>query len=91
VAVVVTFTLSGLHVEKYEIVLRRLEAAGAGAPPGRLHHVSYGDRDALQVIDIFESRQAFDDFGARLLPILSELGVSVRSEINETYKILEKR
>lgn len=87
-AVIVTFTMSGLPVEKYETVLRRLEAAGAGVPPGRLHHVSYGDRDALQVIDIFESRRAFDEFGARLLPILSELGVNVRSEIHETYKIL---
>ena len=88
-AIIVTFTLSGMPVEKYEIVLRRLEAAGVGAPPGRLHHVSYGNREALQVIDIFDSRRTFDEFGARLLPILSELGVTARSEIQDTYKILK--
>lgn len=87
-AVIVTLTLSGLPVEKYETVLRRLEAAGAGVPPGRLYHVSYGSREALQVIDIFESRRAFDAFGATLLPILTELGVAVRSEVHDTYKIV---
>ena len=77
-----------MPVEKYETVLRRLEGAGAGVPPGRLHHVSYGDREALQVIDIFESPRAFQAFGAMLLPILSELGVTVRSEVHDTYKIV---
>jgi hypothetical protein len=87
-AVLVTFTLSGMSVEKYETVQRRLEAAGAGVPPGRLCHVSYGDRDTLQVIDVFETRRAFEDFGSTLLPILSELGVSVRSRAYRTYKLV---
>jgi hypothetical protein len=89
VAVIVTFAMAGMAVDKYETVLRRLEAAGAGVPHGRLYHVSFGNREGLQAIDIFESRRAFEAFAATLLPILSELGVTARSEIHESYKILK--
>ena len=88
-AVIVTFSMSGMPVDKYETILRRLEAAGAGVPRGRLQHVSFGSRDALQVIDIFESRRTFEAFGATFLPILYELGGAVRCEIHDAYKILK--
>ena len=61
-AIVVKFAVIGMSSEKYDAVLSRLEAEGAGAPPGRLYHVSYGSRDNVQVIDVFESSQAFEAF-----------------------------
>lgn len=87
-AIVVKFSVSGMPVDTYETVLRRLEAAGVGAPLGRLHHVSYGNRNTLQVIDVFDSRAALDRFGATLLPILRELGVTVQPEVHDAYKII---
>lgn len=87
-AIVVRFRIDGMSVDKYETVLRRLEAAGAGAPKGRMHHVSYGDRETLQVVDVFESRDALAEFGATLQPLLRELGVSAEADVQDAYKII---
>lgn len=88
-AIVVTFTVSGMSVEKYDTVLRRLEAAGAGAPPGRLHHVSYGSRDNLQVVDVFDSKESLESFGKTLLPILDDLGIKAQPDVHDAYKIIK--
>lgn len=87
-AIVVRFALSGASVEKYEEVHRRLEAAGAGTPSGRLYHVSYGAEDDLQVIDVWESPEALAAFGERLLPILQELGVTATPQVDPAYRIV---
>ena len=59
---------------QYDEILRRLDAAGAGKPAGRLYHACFGSGDKLQVFDIWESQQAFDKFGETLMPILQEIG-----------------
>jgi hypothetical protein len=87
-AIVVQFALDGMSAEQYDAVLQRLEAAGAGAPPGRLHHVSYGSRDNLQVIDVYDSPQSLEAFGGTLQPILQEMGIVARPDIQEVYKII---
>src|SRR5262245_18457234 len=58
-ALIVHFTPKGMDETKYADVLRRLEAAGAWAPQGRLHHVCYGDKRALRVTDVFDTGQSF--------------------------------
>lgn len=88
-AIVVKFSVSGMSLEKYETVLSRLEAAGAGAPPGRLHHVSYGKRDSVQVIDVYDSSQSFEAFGKTLVPILQKLEINVQPEVHEAFKIIK--
>jgi hypothetical protein len=35
---------------QYDEIIRRLEAAGAGAPEGRLYHASYGDTDQVAIL-----------------------------------------
>ncbi len=63
-------------LEQYDEAIRRLEAAGLGAPPGRLHHCAYANEDgSLGVVDIWDSREAFDEFAKSLMPILGELGM----------------
>ena len=86
-AIVVKFTVSNSTAEKYEEVLRRLEAAGAVAPEGQLFHVSYGSRDNLQVINVYDSPQSLENFGKTLVPILDELGIKAQPEVHEAYKI----
>ena len=68
---------------------RRLTAAGAGAPPGRLHHTCYGDPSALRVVDVFDTQANFESFGKTLVPILQELGVDVgQPEITPVHNII---
>ena len=61
--------------DQYDEAIRQLEAAGAGAPAGRSHHVALESDGNIQVFDVWESQGAFDAFGTTLLPILSGLGV----------------
>ena len=69
------FTPAGFTPAKYDETLTRLEAAGAGAPPGRLSHVALESGGLIQVFDVWESQESFEAFGATLLPIMADLGV----------------
>jgi hypothetical protein len=69
------FTPGGFTPAIYDETLARLEAAGAGSPPGRLYHVALESDGLIQVFDVWESQEAFEAFGATLLPIMGEAGV----------------
>jgi hypothetical protein len=60
--------------DQYDEAIKQLVAAGAGAPPGRLHHVALESDGNIQVFDVWESQEAFEAFGATLMPILAGLG-----------------
>jgi hypothetical protein len=88
-ALIVHFTPTGMDDKKYAEVLRRLQAAGAGAPAGRLHHASYGDKKALRVTDVYDTKESFEAFGRILVPILGELGIDVgRPDVVEVHNII---
>ena len=74
-AIIVHFDPKGLNEKTYAETMRRLAAAGLGAPRGRLHHACYGTPDALRVVDIYATPQDFEAFGKSLMPILGALGV----------------
>jgi hypothetical protein len=59
---------------QYDEAIKKLDAAGVGAPDGRLHHVAIESNGNIQVFDVWESQEKFDAFGATLLPILAGLG-----------------
>jgi hypothetical protein len=69
------FTPSGFTKARYDDAISRLDAAGAGAPAGRLYHVALETDGQIQIFDIWDSQEAFEAFGATLLPIMSEIGV----------------
>jgi hypothetical protein len=88
-ALIIHFAPKGMDDEKYAEVLRRLQAAGEGAPSGRLHHTCYGDKRALRVTDVFDTVQSFEAFGRTLVPILGELGIDVgQPEVIEVHNII---
>jgi len=49
-ALCIYFPVKGMTVDKYGEVIRRLEDAGAGAPPGRTYHVAFKAGDDLHVV-----------------------------------------
>lgn len=75
-AIIALFTPPGLTTEQYDESIRRLEAADAGAPAGRLHHACYGESTALRVAEIWDSPESFQQFGENLMPILQEVGIN---------------
>ena len=72
-------TGTGFTQERYDTTTVQLEEAGAGAPEGRISHVALETDGEIQVFDIWESQEAFEAFGATLLPILNAAGI----ELNE--------
>lgn len=91
-SVVLRATTPGLTAAKYDQIVQKLEAAGAGSPPGRLYHVCFGDTNELRVSDIWESREAFDKFADTLTPLMQELGIAPPViETFEVHNIIEGR
>jgi hypothetical protein len=86
---VVRFVPKSMTTQKYDEIIARLDAAGAGSPKGRLFHVAFGPHDALRVSDIWETREDFENFGATLMPIAQELGVDPgEPELIDVYNII---
>ena len=90
-AILAMFEVTGADASKYDEVIRRLTAMGLRVPDGQMYHVCYGDRRNLQVVNVFESREKLDAFGARLMPILQDMGISARPGLFEIYNIIEGR
>jgi hypothetical protein len=68
------FQPTGFTPERYDEAIKRLDAAGAGAPEGRLYHFAMETDGNVSVFDVWESEETFAKFGETLLPILSEVG-----------------
>jgi hypothetical protein len=66
---------NGMSAAQYDDVIRKLEAAGAGKPAGRLYHVCYGEPNDLHVTDVWDSMENFEAFGQTLMPILQKEGI----------------
>lgn len=60
--------------ERYDEAIGRLEAAGAGSPPGRKYHFAFEGADGIEVFDVWDSQESFEKFGETLVPIMTELG-----------------
>jgi len=85
----IKFSPKSMSAAKYGECIRRLEQAGAGAPKGRLYHVCYGNSDDLQVFDVWDSSESFDEFGKTLMPILQELSIDPGTpDISEVHNII---
>jgi hypothetical protein len=69
------FTPRSFTPAVYDDAIKRLEAAGAGKPKGRLHHFALESDGVIQVFDVWDSEESFQAFGATMVPILAELGV----------------
>jgi hypothetical protein len=89
VAIIAMFEVNGATSSKYDEVIRRLTEIGLRVPDGQMYHICYGNKERLQVIDIFESQAKLDAFGAKLMPILQEMGIEAKPTIFEVYNIIE--
>ena len=67
---------AGFTLQIYDETIRKLKAAGAGAPAGRVSHAAMENGDLINVFDVWDSMESFEAFGAILVPILAELGAA---------------
>jgi hypothetical protein len=89
--VVAVFESPGFTQENYEESVRRiagksqLESPGDWPVPGLLAHVAGQGQNGFRVVDVWDSQESFDSFGATLLPILQEIGVEGQPEVYSTH------
>jgi hypothetical protein len=74
-AIAVYFHPKSLSTAQYDEAIKEVDAAGAGHPAGRVHHSCFGPDGDLMVYEVWESQQAFEDYGKVLMPILHRTGI----------------
>jgi len=74
--VVAVFDVPGMTSAQYDQVIKNLEAAGAGSPKGRLHHVASSKEGGWFVVDVWESAELLNQFAQTLMPLLQKAGVT---------------
>jgi hypothetical protein len=92
-SIVVRFSPKGLTAAKYDETTRKLEEAGLEFPPeGADYHVCFGSEGNLMVSEIWDSKEQFEAFGERLMPLLADAGIefSREPEIFEVHNIIKR-
>jgi hypothetical protein len=91
--VLARFTAAGnVTNEMYDETIRRLEKSGDWFPDGLDFHVAFRSNGNFCVSEVWDSREQFDAFGERLMPILKDVGIELRSEpeMLETHNIIKR-
>ncbi len=84
------FSPESMSTAQYDECVKHLDAAGAGAPAGRLYHVCFTFDEKLHVFDIWDSTESFEQFGQTLMPIMASLGVDPgQPAISEVHNIIK--
>ncbi len=92
-SILVRFTgAPGMTAEKYDATMPSIEASGDFPPDGLELHVAFTSGDSFRVSEIWDSREQFETFGQRLMPILSAGGVELAGppEIVEIHNIVKR-
>jgi|SRR5437764_14574111 len=76
--IVVLFDAPGFTAKHYDQVWDDLRQAGQAHPTGLISHVGFANPNGnWNVVDVWESAEAFAEFGKTLLPIIQKTGVNV--------------
>jgi len=74
--IAISIVTKNMTVEQHAKGRERLRAAGAPEEAMRLHSC-FGENGQLQVFDIWESQEAFDEFLTFLGPVMQDLGIEL--------------
>jgi hypothetical protein len=83
---------SDVTTEQYNESIRRLEKSGDWLPDGLEYHVAFRSDGDFRVSEIWDSREQFDAFGARLMPVLKDLGIELAGdpEMLEIHNVIKR-
>ena len=86
------FSPIALTAKRYDETLRHLKNAGEWPPAGLDYHVCFGSDGNLKVSEIWNSREQFEAFGERLMPILDGAGIQFSNppDIFEVHNIIKR-
>lgn len=94
-AVAVVLKFDGATMDQYDQVLAKMESAPGGpVPPGALFHWVTQTDGGIMVTDVWETREAFDQFAAEQIgPFSAEAGITAPPEMtyHEVHNYLTTR
>jgi hypothetical protein len=83
----VRFTAAGdVSTDQYDETIRRLEKSGDWLPEGLDYHCAFRSNGKFRVSEVWDSREQFEAFGKRLMPVLKDVGIELSGE-PETLEI----
>jgi hypothetical protein len=82
----------GMTAEKYDATMPQIEASGQFPPDGLEFHVAFNAGGSFRVSEIWDSKEKFEAFGQRLMPILAENGIELAGppEVVEIHNIIKR-
>lgn len=90
-SILVRFAPQSLPTERYDETIRRLEEGGDFPPDGLEYHVCFGTEGNLAVSEIWDSREQFEAFGERLMPVLADAGIEPgEPQVIEVHNIVKR-
>ena len=90
-SLLVRFAPPSLTAEQYDNAVRRLNEEGVFPADGLDYELCFGSGDKLKVSQVWDSQEQLDAFGARLMPILEELGIDPGTpEVVEVHNIIKR-
>lgn len=82
---------SQVSAERYDETIRRLEEAGDFPPGGMDYHVAFLVDGSLRVSEVWDSREQWEAFGERLMPLLAEVGIEPgEPDVFEVHNIVSR-
>jgi hypothetical protein len=90
-SILVRFAPQSLSTDVYDGVIRQLEEGGDFPPDGLDYHVCFRPEGDLAVSEIWDSREQFEAFGERLMPILADAGIDPgEPQVIEVHNIIKR-
>ena len=90
-SLVIRFSPPSLTAEQYDNAVRRLTEEGVFPADGLDYEICFGKPGNLKVSQVWDSQEQLDAFGARLMPILAELGIEPgEPEVLEVHNIIKR-
>ena len=77
---------------QYDETIRRLEGDGGEFPPDGLeYHIAFLVDGGIRVSEIWDSREKWEAFGERLMPILADVGIEPgEPEVFEVHNVIRR-
>ena len=87
----IRFSPPSLTAHQYDEAVRRLNEEGVFPAEGLDYEICFGSEGNLKVSQVWDSQEQLDAFGARLGPILAELGIDPgEPELVEVHNIIRR-
>jgi hypothetical protein len=91
VSVLIRFAPNSLTAEQYDAAVRRLTEEGVLPSEGLDYEICFGSGDKMRVSQVWDTQEQLDAFGARLMPILAELGIDPgQPEVVPVHNIIKR-